>query len=130
MENQEYIPGTCNIGVEERNMRKRTGWTGLFLTIILLIAFIIIKPNTFTKALIFFPAFMASIGLLQGYLKFCAYFGFFSLFNFNELGKEKKIESSDFRNADRKKAIRIVLIASLISILFTSFIVLLLPSHI
>ncbi len=112
----KYIPGVCNIGPDEIQMRKRTGWFGLVATIILWGAFILLNIPAVWRLTLFIPAMMSATGFLQAYMHFCAYFGFASLFNFGELGKKDSVSQAEFRKKDRRKAWQIVIYSILIGI--------------
>ena len=111
METQnKYIPGVCNIGDEEIRMRKRTGQIGLVVTIALWALFIWFDVPQIWRLTLFIPATMSATGLLQAYMRFCAYFGFASLFNFGpKVGETDTVQQTEFRAKDRKKAWQIVI---------------------
>jgi hypothetical protein len=114
---QEYIPGVCNIGPEERKRRIRGGWAGLIVTIVLEGLFIIFRAGAPWRLLLFLPAAAGAAGFLQAILHFCAAFGFSGVFNFGaEVGKTDTVEQAEFRRKDRAKALQIAGYATLIGI--------------
>jgi hypothetical protein len=110
----QYIPGVCNIGEEEINMRKRSGRIGLIATIVLWALFIWFNVPQVWRLTLFIPAMMSATGFLQAYMHFCAYFGFASLFNFGDVGKTDSVSQAEFRVKDRRKAWQIILYSVLI----------------
>lgn len=115
----QYIPGTCNIGPEEIEKRKQTGWIGLTVTVLLWALFIWFDIPRIWKLTLFFPAMMSATGFLQAYMHFCVHFGFASLFNFGEVGKTDTVQQAEFRTKDKRKAWRIVIYAALIGLAIT-----------
>ena len=105
----KYIPGVCNIGPAEIKKRKQTGWMGLVATIVLWTAFIWFDAPYAWRLLLFFPAMMSAAGFLQAYMRFCAYFGFASLFNFGDVGKTDSVQQAGFRAKDKRRAWQIII---------------------
>lgn len=117
METQnKYIPGVCNIGLDEIKKRKISGWSGLVITILLWGAFFLFDIPRVWSLLLFFPAMMSAVGFIQAYMHFCVYFGFANLFNFGGVGKTDSVSQAEFRKQDRSKAWKILMYAFLISI--------------
>jgi hypothetical protein len=113
----KYIPGVCNIGPAEINRRRRSGWLGLGLTIILWLAFWVFHVPALWRFLLFLPAFLSAEGFLQTVFHFCAGFGMQGVFNFgSELGKTETVEQLEFRRKDQQKALLISLYSALIGI--------------
>lgn len=121
----KYIPGVCNIGDEEIKKRKQAGWMGLIITVVLWAAFIWFDIPSIWRLALFFPAMMSATGFLQAYMHFCAYFGFASLFNFQNVGKTDSVSQAEFRKQDKRKAWQIitysVLIGFVIALIAYSF---------
>jgi len=108
---EKYIPGACNIGAAEIARRKRSGRIGIALTIALWAIFILLDVPPAWRLTLFFPAAIAAMGFLQAYMHFCAYFGFASLFNFDDVGKTDSVAQAKYRAHDRRKAWQIVVSA-------------------
>jgi len=70
-----YIPGECNINSQEISYRRRVGYVGVGLFIISLIAIISYATIVWWRLLLILPAYVAAIGLLQAYHKFCVAYG-------------------------------------------------------
>ncbi len=121
----QYVPGVCNIGTEEISKRKQAGWIGLIATIVLWVLFIWFDTPSIWRLTLFVPAMMSATGFLQAYMHFCAYFGFASLFNFQNVGKTDSVSQAEFRKQDKRKAWQIitysVLIGFVIALIAYSF---------
>jgi len=112
--NNQYIPGVCNIGQDEIAHRNNVAWIGLISTAILWTGFIILEVPALWRLTLFIPAMMSATGFLQAYMKFCVYFGFANLFNFGTVGTTDTVSQAEYRAKDRKKAWQITLSAMLI----------------
>jgi hypothetical protein len=115
---QEYIPGVCNIGPAEIKRRKIFSFIGYALFFIFLIVFIVFDIDPIFRLSLAFPAFYQSINYLQVVNKFCASFGLTNVFNFSDkLDNTTKVEKAEFIQKDREKALKIIGLSILISIL-------------
>ena len=105
MSTSQYIPGVCNIGEVEIHERKRLGWIGIAVTIIIWSSLDIIHSSPYWKILLFIPASVGATGLIQGYSHFFAGFGMKGVFNFSDkLSKTDTVTQAEFRAKDKKKA--------------------------
>lgn len=104
-----YVPGVCNIGLAEIGRRRRSAWSGLVATGVLWAALAWLGAPAPWRLLLFFPALVAAAGFFQARMRFCAYFGFSSLFNFGDVGKADTVHQAAFRAEDRRTAWRIVI---------------------
>jgi len=113
----DYIPGVCNIGPAEIRMRRQTGWIGLAAVILLWAAFCLLHVPAPWRLTLFFPAVMSAVGFLQAFMHFCAAFGILGVLNFGpSVGKTDTVDQAEFRRADRRKAILILLYSVLIGL--------------
>lgn len=113
----QYIPGVCNIGPAEIRMRKRLGWWGLLITIVLWALFVWLKVPIAWRIILFLPAFFSANGFLQGFMHFCAGFGMRGVFNFGpKIGQTDTVSQAEFRAKDRAKAKQIFAYAVIIGI--------------
>jgi hypothetical protein len=111
-----YIPGVCNIGPTEIKMRRAVGWTGLTVCVVLWTALVVFKVAAPWRLVLFLPAFVAAIGFLQAAWHFCAKFGLGGVFNFGpNVGRTDTLEQAEFRNQDRRKALRIIGLSLLVA---------------
>jgi len=104
-----YVPGTCNIGPAEIERRRRAGWIGASVTAVAWLGLLILQVHPLWYLLLTFPAAAAATGFLQAYLHFCAHFGLQGLFNFDSrIGQTEQVSRIDFQRADRRKAWQII----------------------
>lgn len=116
MENT-YVPGVCNIGPAEIQMRVRVGWVGFGVTVVIAALLAWLGAPAWTGLVLFFPAFLASMGFLQGWMHFCVAFGAKGLFNMDKaVGQTDTVSQAEFRKADQKKVIQIWSYAVIISL--------------
>ena len=117
MENtNNYIPGVCNIGKEEITKRRQSGIVGLILTILTYSLFVYFDVFKGVRFLTSIPAVISAIGFLQARMHFCVYYGLAEMFNFDSLGKSKKVENDEFVRKDKKRARSIIYYSVLIGI--------------
>lgn len=110
-----YQPGVCNIGPAEIRQRRRVGWIGLVVAVVFLaLAFALGIPGPY-RLLVFLPVGMAASGFLQAGMHFCARFGASGLFNFGEVGPTESVMEAEFRRADQRKAIQIIVFTLIIA---------------
>lgn len=106
----KYVPGVCNIGQAEIVRRLQFGWIGVAATVILAVLLHAIRVPAGWRLVLFLPAAGGAVGLLQGYMHFCADFGMRGVFNFGpDLGKTDTVGQAEYRRKDRRKAISIVI---------------------
>ncbi len=117
----KYSAGACNIGEAEINQRRRIGRIGLVLTVVSIIIYLglvySIGLDILFGVLIFLPAEMSAVGLLQARNKFCAAYGLTKQQNVSSsLGLTLKIEDISNQKKDRNKALKIVFQSTIIAI--------------
>ncbi len=122
----QYSAGVCNIGEAEIKQRRRIGYIGFGLTLIATIVYLgliyYIKLDPLFGVIIFIPAEISSIGLIQAKNKFCAAYGLAHQQNISSnLGLTIKIEDRVSQREDRNKAIKIIFQSLGISIIITIF---------
>lgn len=105
---KKYQPGVCNIGEEEKRKRMNAGYTASIVTILLWIFFIVSGIPRGYRLLTAIPAMIAAVGFIQAAMNFCAYFGLASVFNFDKIGRQTKVEDEHYRSFDRGKAYQII----------------------
>ncbi len=118
-----YIPGVCNIGKEERKKRRQSGYIGLIIAVLMYSLFFYFDSIKGIRFLVFFPAAISASGFLQSRMHFCVGFGSSQMFNFGTVGNFTKVENEEFIKKDRKKARSIlyysVLIGGVVGLLAT-----------
>jgi hypothetical protein len=110
----EYIPGVCNIGPQEINRRRRVGWIGLAVALLVFIILAVMNVNHWWRLLIFFPATFSASGFLQAHFHFCAGFARKGVFNFGEIGKIQDVTDDSAKAKDKQKGKQITLYAAFI----------------
>ncbi len=116
----DYQPGVCNIGTAEIERRRRFGLAGTLIALALTLIMGALGVSDIFKILIFFPAVMGAIGLLQAYTKFCAAYGLSAVFNFDDKEfKTKPILEQQAIAADKRMAWDIIAKSMGIAIIFT-----------
>ena len=115
---QQYTPGVCNIGPAERRQRRIGGILGSVVTVLVFVALIVTDAHWAWRLILIIPASAAAIGFLQDRMHFCVGFGMQGLFNvINSAGVTNNVELEEFRQADRRKAITILLYSLAIGLL-------------
>jgi hypothetical protein len=121
MSEMQYEAGTCNIGEEEIEQRRRIGRIGLILTLTSIIVYLAlvysIELDILFGVFVFLPAEMSTVGLLQARNKFCAAYGLTRQQNVSStLGLTLKIDDVSNQKKDRNKALKIVFQSTIIAI--------------
>ena len=105
----EYISGACNIGPAEIKRRRQGALIGAILFAITTLLFVLTNAPTSTRLLVFIPALLFTVGIIQSRRKFCVAYGFLGVFSFEKLGATRKITINQDLKADRKYAIKLLL---------------------
>ena len=105
----EYLAGACNIGPAEIKRRRQGALIGAILFAFTTLLFVITNAPTSTRLLIFIPALLFTVGIIQSRRKFCVAYGFLGVFSFEKLGATRKITMNQDLKADRKYAIKLLL---------------------
>ena len=105
----EYIAGACNIGPAEIKRRRQGALIGAILFAITTLLFVLTNAPTSTRLLVFIPALLFTVGIIQSRRKFCVAYGFLGVFNLEKLGATRKITINQDLKADRKYAIKLLL---------------------
>jgi len=121
MADTTYVPGVCNLGRTEVRARWIAAGIGLVVTFVALLVFTVVAVPWYLKVLIFLPANLGFVGLLQAQFQFCVKYGFQGVFNVgSELGKTDTVEQAEFRKKDQQKAIQIIVAGTTLSALLTA----------
>lgn len=122
MADTTYIPGVCNLGRTEIRARWIAAGIGLVVTFAALIVFAVVPVPWYLKVLVFLPANLGFVGLLQARFQFCVKYGFQGVFNVGPvLGKTDTVEQVEFRKKDRQKAIQIIVAGTTLAAALTAF---------
>ena len=119
----EYIAGACNIGPSEIKRRRQGALIGAVLFAITTLLFVITDAPTTTRILVFIPALLFAVGMIQSRKRFCVAYGFLGVFSLEKLGATTKITINQDLKADRKYAIKLLTQSILISIALTLMVV-------
>ncbi len=118
-----YIPGTCNIGKAEVQMRKNIMWLSAVVSVVFIAAGLLLQWPVSIKALLFIPLATFILTAQQVYRKFCVAFGLKGLFNFEAVGKVHTAQNAEYLKKDRARAWQIILLsifsAGLLTMLYT-----------
>jgi len=106
----------CNIGPAEIRRRRISGWIGVGIAVVFLVAAFALALPAPIRLLVVVPVGLAAGGFLQGAFRFCANFGMRGLFNFGAVGVEEEVHQAEYRRKDQRKAILIVVLSLLIAI--------------
>ena len=105
----EYLPGTCNIGPEEIVRRKRNGWIGLLVTVVLGVTIELAGWPRAYRLLVIPTLAYALAGFIQGYHRFCLAYGFLGLFGMHGVRQVSRVTDREALRQDRRKALQITL---------------------
>lgn len=115
----EYIPGTCNIGPQEINARKKFAFFSAGLSLILIAALLGFHVDKIWRLTLFIPAVSFGVGFQQWYNKFCVNFGLRGVFNFGDIGKTFTVEQQENYKKDRAKAWKMINIGIAFGVIVT-----------
>ena len=113
-EENEYVPGTCNMGEKEIERRKKLVIIGSTFTILSIVILQVFGFPTEWRLIIFFPLSFTILCFQEALQKFCVVFGIKGVFNFKNIRKVIRIEQEDDRKKDRKKGWVIIFTSALI----------------
>ena len=116
---EQYIPGNCNLGKAEINRRYRIGYIGLVFAILIILILYFADASRIWRLLIFLPVFYGVSGFIQASKKFCYIYGFRQVFSLEGIRSFKKINDQDSIQADRRTAMRIVISVFVTSVVIT-----------
>jgi hypothetical protein len=105
----EYIAGACNIGPSEIKRRRQGALVGAVLFAFTTLLFVITDAPTSKRLLVFIPALLFAVGMIQSRKKFCVAYGILGVFSLEKLGATTKIIINQDLKADRKYAIKLLL---------------------
>lgn len=121
MEKEKYIPGVCNIGPQERRMRKVGGWAGLGLFLALFAILYFTHAPYWSRFFLFLPAIVASTGWVQYTNHFCMNFGMRGLMNMDKaVWQTENVIEAEYRKKDRQRSLKLIGLSVLISLAATA----------
>lgn len=113
---EEYIPGVCNIGKKEIERRIQAAIFGAVLCIVCIALIEWLDVDRIWKLLLFIPAASFGVSFQQWYFKFCVMFGIKGVFNFGGIGKTFTVEQKEYFRKDRIKAWQMIITGILFGI--------------
>ncbi len=120
MATSKYIPGVCNIGPGQVQVRRVFGMVGALTAIVTWDLLIRVGASPAWYWLLTVPTAAAALGFLQAASRFCADFGLRGVFNMDPAvtGSDSPVQAK-YRAQDRRKAIGLlfysVVIGSLVA---------------
>ena len=113
---KEYVAGLINIGKSEIRIRKRIGYIGIILTVILASIIFGFALERLWRLALTFPIAIAAIGYLQAKTHFCVFYGLAGKYNFDEAGNAKTITDSTHRSRDFRQGFKLAIISLMIGL--------------
>jgi hypothetical protein len=110
-----YRPGVCNINSAEIAYRKRWGYIGAYLFIVLGGLMLLGEASWWMRLVLYAPAYVSAIGFLQARNHFCIYYAAASQQQAAESAKRPKKVTAAQHAQDMKKAHRMKRQAGLIA---------------
>ena len=104
----QYIPGVCNIGAEEINVRRKAAIFSAVIAVAVIILLLLVDVSRAWRLTLFRPAASFGIGWQQWHSKFCVGFGIKGVFNFGKTGTTFSVEQEEYLRKDRRKAWRMI----------------------
>ena len=95
-----YIPGVCNINTAEIAQRRKIGYIGTAIFVVLLIAMVALGLNRYIRIALLLPGILAASGFLQARNHFCV--GYAGAGQQN--ASEGSTSASDILDAEAKAA--------------------------
>jgi hypothetical protein len=100
-----YRAGACNIGPEEIAQRRRGGFIGVAIAVVLGIVLVAIGAPAWLRLVVFPPLAGGLISLEQVRRHFCVGFAMQGIRNFGALGRPDQVTDDADRAADRRAAL-------------------------
>lgn len=120
----EYQPGVCNIGATQRRARRLAGVGsfGVVVAIVLAVALGSLPTGVLPVTTPF--VFGGWVGILQDYYGFCVAFGALARYDLSGSGGTAgSVAEREAVQADRRKAVKIVAVAAVLTVVTTGALV-------
>ncbi len=115
-----YQPGKCNIGQREISVRKKFLLLFLPMSIILSAGSYFIPESKILWIGVLVCSFSSIVLLSEIKYKFCVIFGFFSLYNFKQLGNLDHIQESDKKEKDRQRVLKTIVASMFLALIYSA----------
>lgn len=100
-----YTPGVCNLNQPEVAYRRKAGYAGLVLSLLLVVGLGILQADPLLGLLIFPFAWVSAIGFLQAKYKFCVGYAASGIYNSgDDYAETQKIVDAAKRKLDQARA--------------------------
>ncbi len=119
MAEEQYVPGTCNIGKKGVQKRRNAAIFGLVIFVLTVLLFQSTHAPAYYRVAVFFPLFISVLGFVQTRNKFCVAFGVMGVFSFSDKSETTTIEQQAYLKQDRKRATIMILQSIGISLAIT-----------
>ncbi len=120
MKADSYTPGSCNINSEEIARRFRAAVLSFFVAVIVLLILLVFSNNHFFRLILFPPIFLTVLNLIQSQQKFCVFYALNGEENARPGGKKtRSVKSLIDRSKDKNKAVIMIFISLILSIILT-----------
>jgi hypothetical protein len=116
---EEYIPGTCNIGKDETRRRVRNGYIGLVVAIAFFLVLEIFDLPRLYRIIILPPVFYSLSGFIQARYRFCYLFGWYGVFSMKGKRQIHRVKEKEALQKDKRTALKIVAVVLVGSLLIT-----------
>src|SRR5678809_965198 len=115
-----YVAGQCNLGTEEIRRRMNIGWLGTVVTILVVLVLEIMDAPRPYRIVVLPTIGVALSGFLQARHRFCYLYGWRGVFSIAGRKKFEKITDNADLKRDRRKAIQIVVMMLVGSVVLTA----------
>lgn len=102
-----YERAVCNIGPAEIARRRRGGYLGVAVAIVIAAVLLLLDAPSITRLLVALPVAAGLSGFIQARLRFCANYGWRGIYNLGDIGEAQRIDDAEARAADRGRSIQI-----------------------
>jgi hypothetical protein len=120
----QYVPGTCNIGKDELDKRKRLLLVSVCITLVFT-AVVFFRMSTFLFLLLCVSSYISILIYLEILYRFCVVFGITGNYHFSNSDSLQKTNDPVLRARDRKKTFIIGLQSLVIACIYSGLIYLL-----
>ncbi len=105
----EYQPGVCNIGADERRIRRYAGTAAFVAAALYVVAVVGLSMPATALLGVFVPLFGGFVGLLQDRYRFCAGFGVLGRYDLSGSGGTAgSVDDAEAVRRDRRRAVTIL----------------------
>ena len=105
---EDYIPGTCNIGKAETKRRVRIGYIGLTIAFVFFLVLEIFDLPRLWRIIILPPVFYSLSGFIQARYRFCYLYGWYGVFSMTGRKHIHRVKEDEALKKDKRTAWKIV----------------------